>query len=274
MITPNTVEIIQCRKPSLFDPGENFVEASKLHRHLVEAEVPGIRELAQSPLLLDATARATKPYPQQPPIHLPPPTIFEERMSYRELLQNRRSPRHLAPAAPLSLEQLSWLCWATDGNNGEISPGRYGRTAPSGGALYPRDLFVATSGGQLDPGLYHYNPYNHQLEYVNKTTSEELAKGTAQPDLGAGGSGLVLSASFWRNRMKYEQRGVRFSLIELGHVAQNALLAATMLGLAALPLGGFFDEEINAMIGLDGLHETVAYVIMLGKPVTENHGRE
>ena len=43
--------------------------------------------------------------------------------------------------------------------------------------------------------------------------------------------------------MKYNQRGVRFALTESGHVAQNALLAAVALGLSALPIGGYFDEE-------------------------------
>ncbi|MFV0405488.1 MAG: SagB family peptide dehydrogenase, partial [Propioniciclava sp.] len=131
--------------------------------------------------------------------------------------------------------------------------------------LYPRDLYVSTIAGATDPGLYHFNPYEHQLEYVNSTTPDHLAAATAQPDdLRSAATVILLSASFWRNRMKYDQRGVRFALMELGHVAQNALLAGNAMGLSALSLGGFFDDEINAMVGLDGVHESVAYMIILG----------
>lgn len=268
MITPNTLAIIQRDTPSLFDPAENFVEASKLHRHLIEAEVPGIRELSRSPALLEATGRATKPYPQRRPIQLPAPADLPGygESSFAQLLRQRRSPRAYVPSEPLTLQQLSWLCWAADGDTGEIAPGRRGRTAPSGGALYPRDLYLSTIAGPLEAGLYHFNPYRHQLEFVNSTTPEEITAASAQPkDLKPCSTVVMLSASFWRNRMKYDQRGVRFALMELGQVAQNALLAATALGLSALPLGGFFDDEVNSLVDIDGVHEAIAYTILLGR---------
>lgn len=269
MTTPNTLEIIQPIEPGLFDPAENFIEASKLHRHLLEAEVPGIRELTRSPALLDATGRATNPYPQRTPILLPDPASFSQEASLSDVLQERRSPRGFSSSPALSLDKIGWLCWATDGNTGEIAPNRYGRTAPSGGALYPRDLYVTTIAGDIEAGLYHYNPYLHHLEFVNSTTPHDVAGTTAQPEALAQASAvLLLMASFWRNRMKYNQRGVRFALTESGHVAQNALLAAVALGLSALPIGGYFDEELNTMLGADGLHEEVLYAIFLGSPLS------
>ncbi|QIM15191.1 SagB/ThcOx family dehydrogenase [Leucobacter insecticola] len=180
------------------------------------------------------------------------------------MLRQRRSPRRLSLSEVLTLEQIGWLCWATDGSTGEIAPEKFGRTAPSAGALYPRDLYVATIAGAVPQGLYHYNPYRHELEYVNATTPSDLAQTSPQPDeLSAASTVLLFSTSFWRNRMKYDQRGVRFAFMELGHVAQNALLAGNALGLSALSLGGFFDDEVNALVGLDGLHETSAYMVFL-----------
>lgn len=113
MTTPNILEIIQPTSPSTFDPAENFVEASKLHRDLIEAEVPEIPELDRSPAIQDATRRARKPYPQRPPIPLPDPARFEGTARLSELLLRRRSPRRFGPSEPLSLDRLGWLCWAS-----------------------------------------------------------------------------------------------------------------------------------------------------------------
>ena len=68
----------------------------------------------------------------------------------------------------------------------------------------------------------------------------------------------------WRSRFKYGERGYRFALLEAGHAAQNMLLAATALALAALPLGGFYDRRLDELVGADGLDEATLYAIALG----------
>jgi len=75
---------------------------------------------------------------------------------------------------------------------------------------------------------------------------------------------LVVTAMFWRSRFKYGARGYRFALLESGHVVQNAVLAATALGLPALPLGGFYDRRIDELVGADGLDEATVYALLLG----------
>jgi SagB-type dehydrogenase family enzyme len=69
---------------------------------------------------------------------------------------------------------------------------------------------------------------------------------------------------FWRSRFKYGQRGYRFALLEAGHVVQNAVLAAAALGLAALPVGGFYDRRLDAVVGADGLDEASVYALTIG----------
>ncbi len=75
---------------------------------------------------------------------------------------------------------------------------------------------------------------------------------------------LVVTAMIWRSRFKYGERGYRFALLEAGHAAQNMLLAATGLALAALPLGGFYDRRLDELVGADGLDEATLYAIALG----------
>ena len=75
---------------------------------------------------------------------------------------------------------------------------------------------------------------------------------------------IALSVVLPRSSFKYGQRAYRFALLEAGHIAQNLLLASEGLGLGALPVGGFFDDEINDLLGLDGCSEFVIYLVLAG----------
>jgi SagB-type dehydrogenase family enzyme len=86
-----------------------------------------------------------------------------------------------------------------------------------------------------------------------------------QPLLAGAAAILVIGAVFGRTSVKYGERGYRLVLLDAGHAMQNALLAATGLGLAACPLGGFVDDEMNALVGLDGIGENVVYACALGR---------
>jgi SagB-type dehydrogenase family enzyme len=75
---------------------------------------------------------------------------------------------------------------------------------------------------------------------------------------------LVVTAVFWRSRIKYGLRGYRFGLLEAGHLVQTIQLAATDLGLFALPVGGFFDRRLDQILGVDSLDEAAVYAVALG----------
>ena len=75
---------------------------------------------------------------------------------------------------------------------------------------------------------------------------------------------VALTGMFWRSRFKYGDRAYRFTLIEAGHVAQNLLLAAAALRLAAVPVGGFYDRAVDAVLGVDGIYEASLYLVPVG----------
>jgi SagB-type dehydrogenase family enzyme len=138
------------------------------------------------------------------------------------------------------------------------------RHVPSAGALYPLELYtVATDADGIDTGTYHYDPYVHRLERFRDNA--DLRPAIADGDLfDRTCCAVVLTAVFWRSRFKYGQRAYRFTLLESGHVAQNLLLAASALDVAALPLGGFYDARLDELLGLDGVDESSLYVVLLG----------
>jgi nitroreductase len=87
-----------------------------------------------------------------PILQLPPPER-KGRMSLEEALAARRSVREFR-REPLTDRELSQLLWATQGIT---SPDGL-RAAPSAGALYPLEVWVATASG-----FFRYEPHQHRL---------------------------------------------------------------------------------------------------------------
>lgn len=85
-----------------------------------------------------------------------------------------------------------------------------------------------------------------------------------QEFLGEANVVLFMTVIFQRMRFKYQDRTYRYGLIEAGHLGQNAYLAATSMGLGACAIGAFMDDDINAMLGVDGKNEAAIYMLAIG----------
>ena len=141
------------------------------------------------------------------------------------------------------------------------------RAVPSGGALYPLELYVAAFRIEgLEPGLYHFDPLAPALAVVHDSlAADDVSSLSTYPEIVAGSAAVMfIAAVFGRTRFKYGVRGYRFALLEAGHVAQNVLLAATAFGLGAVPLGGYYDRLTDEFLGLDGVNESTLYTVAVG----------
>jgi SagB-type dehydrogenase family enzyme len=178
-------------------------------------------------------------------------------MSLGEALERRRSVRDVSPE-PLQGQELSQLLWAAQGTT---SPQGF-RTAPSAGATYPLELYLATV-----EGVFHYEPRGHKLRRTRPDDVRpalERASG-GQPCVGEAGAILIITAVHARTEKRYGIRAARYVHLEAGHAAQNVLLMATSLGLGAVPIGAFTDSEVGRAAGLPGDHAPL-YLIALGRP--------
>ncbi|HXX68708.1 MAG TPA: SagB/ThcOx family dehydrogenase [Polyangiaceae bacterium] len=177
-------------------------------------------------------------------------------ISLEEAIARRRSTREFSSRMPAD-DQLGQLLWAAQG----VTDTTHGlRAAPSAGALYPLELYLARADG-----VYHYEPGAHGLRRVD-THDERAAMGRA-----AFGQSAVLQAPILlavvgivsRTRAKYGGRAERYVTLEAGHAAQNILLEATALGLAAVPVGAFDDDGLRSALGLAS-DATPLYVLPVG----------
>jgi SagB-type dehydrogenase family enzyme len=183
-------------------------------------------------------------------IPLPAPRL-KGTISLEEAIKARRSVRSYSAKA-LSLEQVSQILWAGQGITDERG---FKRAAPSAGALYPLELYLAVKDGGvkgLSGGVYHYIAQEHKLELVKKSDENSALARAAlgQMWMAKAPVMMVLACEYPRTMRKYGQRGIRYVHIETGLAAENILLQAEALGLCTCPVGAFQDEEAGGVINL------------------------
>lgn len=179
-------------------------------------------------------------------------------LSLEQALRQRRSVREFMPA-PLSESQLAQLLWSAQG---VTDPQGY-RTAPSAGALYPLEVYVATGVEVL-----HYDPTHHRVRAVITGDVRDALQSAAlsQPAVGTAAAVFIIAAVPRRTAAKYgASRARRYVDLEAGHAAQNLLLQAVALGLGAVPVGAFDDAAVARALQLPAEQEP-RYLIPVGRP--------
>ena len=265
LATVRLAEVVSGEPCGVTDPTEDYHEASRMYRGVVDPLVLGAARLERSPTMRATVSRSVKRHSHRPSVVLPPRDLDGARLG--TALACRRSRRSFG-TGPLDLRQVGALLGAAYGVSGVVEgTPQMLRTAPSGGALYPLELYVVcrrVTG--LDPGLYHYDPLAHALETLRPEATDDSLVDLSpyHEQLESSAAVVAITAMFSRSRFKYGARAYRFTLFEAGHVAQNLLLAVAALGLAAVPIGGFFDRDVDAYLGVDGLDEASLYLVPIG----------
>jgi SagB-type dehydrogenase family enzyme len=188
-------------------------------------------------------------------ISLPKPS-FDGKVSLEKTIKERRTIRDFKERT-LSLAYLSQLLWAAQGIT---DPLERKRAAPSGGALYPLDVYalVGESGVEkTEAGVYHYLPKEHSVLLISKgDRRREMASASlGQMWMAKAPVIFIITVEYKRTTWKYGERGIRYALIEVGHAGQNLFLQAEALGLGAGIVGAFNDLEVSKVAGLPSKHE-------------------
>lgn len=207
------------------------------------------------------TPTPTPPSDQESIIELPEPR-YDSDVSLEQSLLQRRSIRSYTGES-LTLPEVAQLLWAAQG----VTDPTGFRTAPSAGALYPLELYVVAGDVQdLSPGVYRYEPDEHQLVRTMEGDKRvELADAAlGQRFVGEGAIVIVFTAIYERTTGKYGDRGIQYVHMEAGHAAQNLCLQATAMDLGVVTVGAFYDEEIAELLILPG-DEQPLYVIPVGR---------
>ena len=177
-----------------------------------------------------------------------------------DALRDRRSAEHLT-GAPITLDQLGQLLGSATGTGGR-------RAYPSAGALYPVDVLAYPLAVEtLAPRFYRYQMLSHRLaDYAPTLLRSELVDLFGDDRVDGASVVLLLTSDLTRVSLgKYGEKAYRLLLLEAGHIAQNILLVATVLGFDGLPICGFRDQELAEAAGLRFPHEVVVYAVAIGR---------
>lgn len=181
----------------------------------------------------------------------------------------RRRSRREYLKAPLSLEELSFLLWATQGVRGKVVGGHAYRTVPSAGCRHAFETYLAVLDVEgLAPGIYRYLPLSHQLvfEFSVDGLAESLVKAVfGQAFAGRAAVTFVWAAIPYRMEWRYGLAAHKAIAVDVGHVCQNLYLACEAIGAGTCAIAAYDQEAVDRLIGVDGADEFAIYLAPVGK---------
>ncbi len=223
-------------------------------------------ELRGKSILWHPKPETYKRYPSSMRISLAPPEK-EGGAPLWQVIKRRRSVREFKNV-PLKSQHLSQILWASQGITMKYM-GYELRATPSAGALYPVETYLGLNNVEgIEKGIYHYDVQNHALELIKSGDfGKALAKAALDQEMCKEASTVFIwTAIFSRSKWKYDERAYRYVYLDAGHIAQNVALASVALGLGSCQIAALYDDEVNALIEVDGKEESVLYMTVIGHP--------
>ncbi len=216
-----------------------------------------------------------KGLPQPPPVKpYPEDAIFidlipiEEislgKMPIIDVIKKRRSRRRYTDES-ISIEELSYLLWGTQGLNKSI----HFRTVPSAGARHPFETYIIAERVEgLKKGLYRYIPTLHKLLFLreDKSFPQKMVDAClGQTFVGDAALTFVWTVIPYRTEWRYSILSHKVIAVDAGHLCQNLYLLAESIGAGTCGVGAYDQEKIDKLLGVDGEDEFTIYIAPLGK---------
>lgn len=252
---------------------EIFHESTRFYQSKIMIDGTQITSYLRSMGWTVRSASNFKIYPTLPGIPLPPPTPLTAPLG--DTLLRRSSVRKFEPK-PMPMQQLANLLFYSAGvtRTGRLNkmPSIFlkFRPYPSGGGLYPLELYIVMLNVEgVAPSIVHYDPIGARLDVLRPIDELVLRKAiwNDEEQMREKASAIfIIAGTPQRSIVKYGPRGYRFMLMEAGHMMQNLILMAGGLGWASCCWSGFFDDKVDAMLGLDGVDETSLHMLFVGAP--------
>ncbi len=185
-----------------------------------------------------------------------------------DAIRNRSSHRKFTDA-PLTLPELSFLLWATQGIREVVHPGCAFRVVPSAGCRHAFETYLAVSNVEgLPPGIYRYLAVEHALvfEHEREHLQPELSRATLNQDFIATAPVTFIWAVIpYRMEWRYHTAAHRVIAIDAGHVCQNLYLACQAISAGACAIAAFHQDKMDQLLGVDGENEFTIYLAPVGK---------
>ncbi len=183
-------------------------------------------------------------------------------------IANRESHRSFTPEA-LSLDELAFLLWSTQGVREELHKVAVLRTVPSAGCRHPFETYLAINRVEGIPsGIYRYLPLDHSIVHVRET--ENLPAHLTAATRGQSFAGQAAVTFIWtvipaRTEWRYAEASYKVIALDAGHVCQNLYLACEAIGAGTCAIAAYNQTLADELLGVDGVDEFVIYIAPVGK---------
>jgi SagB-type dehydrogenase family enzyme len=141
----------------------------------------------------------------------------------------------------------------------------WSRGAAGGGGLYPVNIYwVAGADHRSGPGVYQYSPYRHDLTRLLAGDVRERVRRALGPEEPGAASYALLAVPFWRNAFKYNSFCQHVVQSDIGTLLGSWRLWGEGHDLDVSPRLWFDEEALDALLGLDGVAQSVLAVVPFG----------
>jgi SagB-type dehydrogenase family enzyme len=201
------------------------------------------------------------PLPNQETWSIPPCDL-------QTAIANRESHRRFTND-PLSLDELAFLLWATQGVRKELHEAAVLRTVPSAGCRHPFETYLTVLRVEgLENGIYRYLSLDHSLVFVK--TVDKLAGHLTAATRGQSFTGQAAVTFLWtaipeRTEWRYAEASYKVIALDAGHVCQNLYLACEAIGAGTCAIAAYEQTLVDALLGVDGEEEFCVYIAPVGK---------
>ena len=196
------------------------------------------------------------------------PDAFEVgEIPLKAAILHRESRRKFTRQA-LSLEELSFLLWSTQGVR-EWRQKNALRTVPSAGNRHALETYLVVFNVEgLEPGIYRYLPSQHQL--VLEARPDHLKERMIDAALnqqfaGSGAVTFIWTTIPYRMEWRYGQASYKVIALDAGHVCQNLYLACEAIGAGTCTIAAYNQQSADQLLNVDGDEEFVVYMAPVGK---------
>ena len=214
-------------------------------------------------------------------IDLVPPDQFTVGTSpVLDVIGKRKSHRKYTKAS-ISLEELSFMLWATQGMRDKSIEGGLTyvwRNVPSGGNRHPMETYLSIHNvAGIELGLYRYLPVDHQLvvefldpnlpDLVNKASRNQNSGAAWRPYYFVKEAAVVFiwTAIPYRSEWRYNKAAAKLIALDAGHICQNLYVAAGAIRAGTCAIGAYDQDKMNNLVKVDGEDEFVIYMAPVGK---------
>ena len=169
----------------------------------------------------------------------------------------------------LSLDELAFLLWATQGVRQFLHEAAVLRTVPSAGCRHPFETYLAIMRVEgLESGIYRYLPLDHTL--VRVRTIERLSAYLSAAARGQAFAGQAAVTFIWtaipaRTEWRYAEASYKVMALDAGHVCQNLYLACEAIGAGTCAIAAYDQSLADELLGVDGNEEFTLYIAPVGK---------